>query len=62
MLICEYCMQELKSRREKFDRTDDIIMSEEECRALSGTEEVDGIECTCEWCGEYADLYGVRFR
>ena len=62
MLVCEYCMEALRSRGEKFDRTDDILMSEEEARELSGTEEVDGNECTCEWCGEYADLFGIWFR
>lgn len=50
MLLCEHCIQAIRSRGEELyvgDLEYDIDEAEEE-----------GI--TCDWCDEYDDLYGVR--
>lgn len=47
LILCEYCIEELRSRGEKVlvgDRVYRLEESEEENKP-------------CEWCGEYDDLF-----
>ena len=49
MLMCRHCIEAIRSRGD-YIMTGEMVYSAEECEEM-------GI--TCEWCGEYDDLYEV---
>ena len=51
MLLCEHCIEELRSRGEVVYVNYDMKYS---------IEEAEEMNIECEWCGEYDDLYEVK--
>ena len=52
MLLCDYCINAIRSRDEIVGVLNPFAISVDEC---------DEYECTCEWCGEKADLSECEF-
>lgn len=50
MLLCKYCIEELKSRGEAVYISDMVLTAEE----------AEEENTPCEWCNEHDDLYEVR--
>ena len=51
MLLCEHCIEELRSRGEVVYVNYDMKYS---------IEDAEEMDIECEWCGEYDDLYEVK--
>ena len=67
MVLCERCIDAIKSRGEKIITTDDCVIDGwdlEEFITYGGLDDAeDGNEpCGCEWCEELDTLYGVIWR
>ena len=53
MKLCRNCIEELRSRGEKVLVNDDPLCTLDEAEAL----EAEGLDPSCDGCGEYDDLY-----